>query len=291
MMNCDNSTKMVMEFEEHDEDIEECPEQEICTIPTEENNVAFSLGITIAAGSATIIGALLSFLPCFKRSNVTLLAVGLALAAGLLVYLAFIEILEESGNYFCCQTKEHYTLAANGCFFLGILLTLLLEYFLDSVQKLDVGCACSLPWSKRKSKIDKKLGDQLQRQMKSSSLMKHLKTKLTGKSPPPQTVLSIPNITVESEKTDETTFDVTAESDIVVVTTENPQLDVSSCNDCNTVSLCYYMWFCIVYINLFFLRNVMKLLQWIQRSTKMSWTYLAKMPKTCTEWACSQVIP
>ena len=157
----------------------DCPNPDFCK-PSEGNNVGLAFGLTIGAGLATNLGALLSFLPCFKRSNTTLLAVGLALAAGFMVYIAFVDILGKTGEYFCCHTQTHYSLAATGCFFMGILLTLLLQFMLDGLQKLDIGC--SPPWSKKSTSQEKKLTDTDDDGVSYSKMMKSLKTKITGRS-------------------------------------------------------------------------------------------------------------
>ena len=206
----------------HDHDHEHEHEHEDSCTPSDGNNMGLAFGLTIGAGFATNVGALLSFLPCFKRSNVTLLVVGLALAAGFMVYISFVEILGKSGEYFHCHTEDHATLAATGCFFLGILLTILLQYFLDSLQRLDVGC--TPPWSKKKA-MDGELKEE-QDEKKYSSMMKSLKSKLMGESSDrdkEEKTIGVPNITaVESKRSGETKFDSTAaESEIVGITDEN----------------------------------------------------------------------
>ena len=214
---CDNCTQTCTE---EPPPYSECPSPDVCE-KAEGNNVGLAFGLTIGAGFATNIGALLSFLPCFKRNNVTLLAVGLALAAGFMVYISFVDILGKAGDYFCCHTQEHATLASTGCFFLGIVLTIILQIFLDYLQGLDLGCRP--PWSKKKAKAEGELEEQIEKK-KSPSMMQSLKSKLMGKSADCDTekqTISVPNVVVESEKSGETKFDSTAESEIVVVTDEN----------------------------------------------------------------------
>ena len=225
---CDNCTRICTE---EPPPYSDCPNPDFCK-ESEGNNLGLAFGLTIGAGFSTNIGSVLSLLPCFKRNNVILLSVGLALAAGFMVYIAFVDILGKTGEYFCCHTQDHATLAATGCFFLGILLTILLQYFLDSLQRLDVGC--TPPWSKKKAKTDGELEEQDEK--KYSSMMKSLKSKLMGKSSDGDTekkAIGVPNVVVESEKSGETKFDSTAESEIVVVTDENPD-EVSVCSH-NTI--------------------------------------------------------
>ena len=214
---CDNCTQQCTE---EPPPYSECPSPDFCT-KAEGNNLGLAFGLTIGAGLCTNIGAILAFLPCFKRNNVTLLAVGLALAAGFMVYISFVDILGKAGEYFCCHTQKHATLASTGCFFLGIALTIILQFILDYLRGLDLGCRP--PWSKKKAKAEGELEEQDERK-KYPSMMKSLKSKLTGKSADRDTekeTIGVPNVVVESEKSGETKFDSTAESEIVVVTDEN----------------------------------------------------------------------
>jgi hypothetical protein len=237
---CNNCTQ---ECEEEPPPYSECPSPDFCK-KAEGNNLALAFGLTIGAGFATNIGAILSFLPCFKRNNVTLLAVGLALAAGFMVYIAFVDILGKAGEYFCCHSPEHASLASTGCFFLGIVITLVLQYFLDALQGLDLGCRP--PWSKKKE-IEGELEEQ-DKKKKYSGMMKSLKSKLTGKSADGDTetekTIGVPNVVVESEKSGETKFDSTADSEIVVLTDENS--DEVSVSDYNTI-----VWHVHVYFTLY----------------------------------------
>jgi hypothetical protein len=200
--------------DEHGHDHDDCEEE------SEGNNVGLAFGLTIGAGFATNIGAILSFLPCFKRSNITLLAVGLSLAAGFMVYISFVEILGKAGDYFRCHTEEHAALASTGCFFLGIVLTLVLQFFLDALQGMDLGCR--RPWGKKKVVIP----DQQGTRKKYSGMMKRLKSKLTmGKNSDcdEEKTIGVPNITVtESKISDETKVDsISSDSEIVAMTDKN----------------------------------------------------------------------
>ena len=156
----------------------DCPNPDFCK-QSEGNNLGLAFGLTIGAGMSTNIGALLSFLPCFKRSNIVLLSIGLSLAAGFMVYISFVDILGKTGEYFCCYTQAHFGLAATGTFFLGILLTLLLQFVLDAIQRLDI--SCSLPWSKKKTLEEKKFTIK-DDGVNYSKMLKNLRSKITGRS-------------------------------------------------------------------------------------------------------------
>ena len=142
---CANSSNRSIEYDQCLNDTpkwEGCPDPSLCEA-TDGNNVGLAFGLTIGAGLATTLGALLPFIPFIKRSNTTFLAIGLALAAGVMLYVSFTEILKKSKDNFCCLTLKYYDVAATGCFFGGILLTVLLDLLVGLLQRLDCGCGCS----------------------------------------------------------------------------------------------------------------------------------------------------
>lgn len=120
---------------------EVCPYPELCESATGDN-VGLAFGLTIGAGLATTLGALLPFIPFIKHSNTKYLSGALALAAGVMLYVSFTEIRDKSRSNFCCETQVHFDLAATACFFGGILLTVLLDLLTVALQKLDCGCRC-----------------------------------------------------------------------------------------------------------------------------------------------------
>ena len=133
---------------------EECPNPELCERTTGDN-VGLAFGLTIGAGLATTLGALLPFVPFVKRSNTKYLTGALALAAGVMLYVSFTEIWDKSKGNFCCETQQHFDLAASACFFGGIVLTVLLDLLVVLLQKLDCGCKfICRSRTKRKSKSD-----------------------------------------------------------------------------------------------------------------------------------------
>lgn len=119
----------------------DCPLPEICD-DQGGDNVGLAFGLTIAAGLATLLGSFLPFFPCVKRSSKHWLACSLALAAGVMLYVSFTEILAKSSQYFCCEIPEHYNLVAVSSFFGGIMLTVLLDLLTKFLVKLDCGFLC-----------------------------------------------------------------------------------------------------------------------------------------------------
>ena len=119
----------------------DCPLPEVCD-DQGGDNVGLAFGLTIAAGLATLLGSFLPFIPCIKRSSKQWLACSLALAAGVMLYVSFTEILAKSSQYFCCDIPKHYDLVAVGSFFSGIILTVLLDALTKFLIKLDCGFLC-----------------------------------------------------------------------------------------------------------------------------------------------------
>lgn len=150
---CTNMSSAGMEYamclEEADLSYFACPDLSLCNTSQSDGNVGLAFGLTIGAGLATTLGALLPFVPCIKRSNTQFLAIGLGLAAGVMLYVSFTEIWKKSRDNFCCVTPDHFDLAVTACFFGGILLTVLLDLIVDGLQKIDCGC-CNVRLRARK---------------------------------------------------------------------------------------------------------------------------------------------
>lgn len=120
-------------------------------------HIGLAFGLTIGAGLATTLGAFFPFIPLVKRSNTAYLAAALGLAAGVMLYVSFTEIWEETKINFCCETPHHYELAASLCFFGGIVLTVALDALVWALEKIDCGCRCFPP--RRKSRARRFLGE------------------------------------------------------------------------------------------------------------------------------------
>lgn len=138
----------------------ECPYPTTCEDEGDSSShsgkhIGLAFGLTIGAGLSTTLGALFPFIPFVKRSNTIYLAAALALAAGVMLYVSFTEIWEESKLNFCCVTPLHYELAASLCFFGGIILTIALDALVWWLEKIDCGCQCFPP--RRKSRDRKSL--------------------------------------------------------------------------------------------------------------------------------------
>lgn len=92
--------------------------------------VAFSM--TLLAGLSTGIGALIAVMA--KRTNQTLLCVGLGLSAGVMIYISFMELLAQAQQSLVLShgpMGETYALLA---FFGGILATLLIDLVIPETE-------------------------------------------------------------------------------------------------------------------------------------------------------------
>ena len=106
---------------------------------TEPKILALAFGLTIGAGLATTLGALIPFLPFVRRKNTTILSICLALAGGVMLFVSFTEILRKSRDYLCCVTELHADLVSYSCFFFGILITCLLDLLVVFLGRIDCG--------------------------------------------------------------------------------------------------------------------------------------------------------
>ena len=115
----------------------DCYDVSICYPSSNANHIPLAFGLTIAAGLATVIGAIPPLLPCIKHTNRTLLSASLALAAGVMIYVSFTEIFSKTDAYFCCITEDHHVVSTVFCFFGGIILTVLMNTAVHGLELLD----------------------------------------------------------------------------------------------------------------------------------------------------------
>jgi ZIP family zinc transporter len=93
-----------------------------------DENAAFALLLTLGAGLATTIGAAMAF--CVNTNDGRVFAICLSLAAGVMTYVSFVEILVKSQSSFAeagFSAADSLTLATT-IFFSGILVSILLEH-------------------------------------------------------------------------------------------------------------------------------------------------------------------
>ena len=93
-------------------------------------NFHFALLLTTLAGFATLLGGFVTFL--IKKNSLKALSVGIAFSTGVMIFIALNELLYESQEYFevnCADYAQHF---AYGCFFIGIILASLVDFFMPA---------------------------------------------------------------------------------------------------------------------------------------------------------------
>jgi ZIP family zinc transporter len=113
------------------------------------DNAGVGFGLVCGAGGATMIGAVIVFIPwCIERMNSTFLAAALALAAGVMTYVSMIEIFVKSNDSFKQALNDGYSycddphekekwayLYATLCFFGGIIFNACLGLLTDMLDE------------------------------------------------------------------------------------------------------------------------------------------------------------
>ena len=96
-------------------------------MPVDNENVGVAFALVCGAGGATAIGASVVFFPrLVKLASRRVLASSLALSAGVMTYVSFVEILQKSLASFvdAGHTEEDAYLYSTLCFFGGVVVML-----------------------------------------------------------------------------------------------------------------------------------------------------------------------
>ena len=105
-----------------------------------EPDYALAFTLVIIAGLSTCVGAsLVLFERCTKLADNKFLAASLALSAGVMIYVSFIEIFQKSLEAFTEQGLSWAYAAATLCFFLGFALTAALDVCVDRIYQRAAG--------------------------------------------------------------------------------------------------------------------------------------------------------
>lgn len=90
------------------------------------NQIIFALLLTLGAGIATGAGSCIAFF--FKRTNTKFLSFALGFSGGVMIYISFAELLNESRIGLINTYGERFgALAAIGAFFTGIALSMMID--------------------------------------------------------------------------------------------------------------------------------------------------------------------
>lgn len=111
-------------------------EQGCFVTPPANNRQALAFGLVLAAGLSTSIGAIIAIaLPYLRVPKNLLLASFLSIAAGVMIYVSFVEIFAVKAIFeFERCYKKTYVLRATLCFFAGIAITAVFDKILHVVQ-------------------------------------------------------------------------------------------------------------------------------------------------------------
>ena len=107
-------------------------------------NYGIALLITLLAGLATAIGGGIAFM--VKKDNLNALSVGLGFSAGVMIFLSFNDIIPEAKELLAINFPHKFEWLALIGFVLGILVAILIDYFLpdhidpDELLEPDAPC-------------------------------------------------------------------------------------------------------------------------------------------------------
>lgn len=110
-----------------------------CAASDADGNVGLAFGIVTAAGLSTTLGAALAFVMPYKRGSKNLfLAACLSIAAGVMIYVSFVEIFgfKAVTEFEKCSGERYAYLYASLCFFGGIVITYLFDIALHFFENL-----------------------------------------------------------------------------------------------------------------------------------------------------------
>jgi zinc transporter, ZIP family len=112
---------------------------ELCAPPVADGNVGLAFGLVTAAGLSTTMGAALAFvMPHSTGGKNLFLAASLALAAGVMTYVSFVEIFSAKSitAFEACVGQQYAYLYSTLCFFTGIFLTWIFDQVLHAIEHI-----------------------------------------------------------------------------------------------------------------------------------------------------------
>jgi zinc transporter, ZIP family len=94
--------------------------------------------MTLFAGLSTVLGGFLTFF--IKRTNIKALSIGLGFSAGVMIFLSFTEILKTSNQMLLKFFPHHSSWLVFVGFGLGVLVAMLIDYFVPEHIEEDIFC-------------------------------------------------------------------------------------------------------------------------------------------------------
>ncbi len=101
-------------------------------------NYKIALLLAFLAGLATVAGGLLTFV--IKKTNIRALSVGLGFSAGVMIFLSFTEILQNSNIMLIKYFPNHSQWLVFAGFALGIIIAILIDFFIPDHIDEDLFC-------------------------------------------------------------------------------------------------------------------------------------------------------
>ncbi len=92
------------------------------------NNFALAFSLTLLAGLTTAIGGAVAFVT--KKNNLKALSVGLGFSAGVMIFISLVDIIPSSETLLKVNFPDIYKYLVFGGFILGIIVSVLIDYFL-----------------------------------------------------------------------------------------------------------------------------------------------------------------
>lgn len=92
------------------------------------NNIAMAFSLTLLAGLTTAIGGAIAFVT--KKDNLKALSVGLGFSAGVMIFVSLVDIIPGAEAMLKVNFPNKYQWLVFGGFILGILISVLIDYFL-----------------------------------------------------------------------------------------------------------------------------------------------------------------
>lgn len=118
-----------------------------------EKQYILALLITILAGLSTLVGGFSTFF--IKKDSLKALSIGLGFSGGMMIYISLNELLIEANKYLLPQFNKRASLIAFLMFFIGVLIAIIIDYFIpdhiesDLFLKNPSECDCRMHKIKR----------------------------------------------------------------------------------------------------------------------------------------------
>lgn len=115
------------------------------------DNYGIALLMTLLSGLATAIGGGVAFI--VKKNNLKVLSIGLGFSAGVMIFLSFNEIIPEAGKMLQLNFPQDYSWIVYVGFIIGIIVAILIDYFLPDHIDTEELLNPDIPSNKNKHKL------------------------------------------------------------------------------------------------------------------------------------------